>query len=86
MSENIYAPGTYVKGSVERVAHSARDAVALVFDGFKFKTEAPAIVEQAAPETPVVGEKPDTETPRTHTPAPSPRELARTKSQEDDKS
>lgn len=33
MSES-YAPGTYVKGDVQRVAHTARDAVALVFQGY----------------------------------------------------
>jgi len=37
-----YAPGTYVKGDVEREASSVREAVALVFDGFAPK---PKVIE-----------------------------------------
>lgn len=57
MSENQYAPGTYVKGDVEREALSSRDAVALAFDGFRPKhilglPEETAIEEPAAPFSP----------------------------------
>jgi hypothetical protein len=57
MSE--YAPGTYVKNGRTRVARSAREAVALVFEGYK-----PDVVDAPAP-------APVEETP---TPAPAPEE------------
>lgn len=50
MSDSNYAPGTYVKGDVERVALSSRDAVALAFEGFKPKADAPAAEEQKVEE------------------------------------
>lgn len=85
MTENPYAPGVYVKGDDERVANSARDAVALVFDGFLPKARS---IEPVADEEPAsVVETPTevpTETP-TPAPVPSPKALAR-KSQEDNKS
>lgn len=37
MSDAQYQPGIYVKGDQKRAAHTARDAVALVFDGFKLE-------------------------------------------------
>lgn len=49
MSENQYAPGTYVKGDLEREAISARDAVALVFEGFQRVEPVEDVVEPAAP-------------------------------------
>lgn len=41
-----YEPGTYVKGTIERDAATARVAVRLVFDGFrpKFDSETEAIL------------------------------------------
>ena len=42
-------PGIYVKGDVEREAFSAREAVALVWDGFVLKTE-PEAAEAPAEE------------------------------------
>lgn len=65
MSENItgaYAPGTYVKGSIERVASTSREAVALAFDGFKRKADPvkvdPQHEEPKAPEALVVAPRP----------------------------
>jgi hypothetical protein len=47
MTENTYAPGTYVKGDDERVANTASAAVALAFEGYRLKEEAvPAPVEE----------------------------------------
>lgn len=41
-NDGAYAPGIYVKGDVARVAKTASQAVAFVFDGFKpQKVESP---------------------------------------------
>jgi hypothetical protein len=76
MTENSYAPGTYAKGDDVRVANTSRDAVALVFEGFKPVADEPVAAEPKVDETP------------TPTPTPvAPRPVApRNKSQEDDKS
>lgn len=75
MSE--YTPGTYVKGGIERSANSAREAVALVFEGFKLKPEVvePEVVEVVEPvsdpapaEVPVVVETPKAEAPKPRAP------------------
>jgi hypothetical protein len=63
-----YEPRTYVKGAVERTALSAREAVALEFDGFRVKpvveaVEAPVEVEEPE-ETPVVETPPTIPTPK----------------------
>lgn len=45
-------PGTYVKNGVERIANTTREAVALVFEGYKFAgAVAPTVapVEDPAP-------------------------------------
>lgn len=47
MSDSPYKPGTYVKGDSERVANSAADAVALQFDGYSLKEDAPASTAEA---------------------------------------
>lgn len=70
MSESTYAPGVYVKDGVERNANSARQAVALVFDGFK-----PKPVEVAEPVS-----KPEPVAERPAAPRPTPP-----KKSEDDK-
>lgn len=73
MSE--YTPGTYVKGGIERNANSAREAVALVFEGFKPKAVEPEVVEVVEPvsepvvaEVPVVVETPKAEAPKPRAP------------------
>ncbi len=45
-----YEPGTYVKGDVVKVAKTARQAVALTFDGYRLKDEGDkAAAESTAP-------------------------------------
>lgn len=97
MSE--YKPGTYEKNGRIRVALSAREAVALAFEGYKPVAEQPAvaaaeaklaepvIVDEPALEQPVVDEPEVAETPAPKAPkTPTPTALARKQSQEDDKS
>lgn len=67
MSESNYAPGTYVKGDVERVAASSRDAVALVFEGYKPKANAPVEGEAPKADAPVEVAQVD-ETPKPRAP------------------
>lgn len=74
-NENPYAPGQYAKGDDVRVANNSRDAVALVFEGFK-----PVTAEAVVADEPKVVETP--------TPTPvAPRPVApRKPSQEDNQS
>ena len=58
-----YEPGTYRKGDTERVAKDAKQAVALVFDGFK-RVEDPAPAEE-----PVVEAQPKADEPVKDEPA-----------------
>lgn len=51
-----YAPGTYVKGDDVKVATTASKAVALVFQGYKLKSE--SVDEGAAPAAPVTDSAP----------------------------
>lgn len=59
MSESEYQPGTYVKGDVERVAHTASDAVALRFDGYTLKKDAPAPSDEKPSEPEQAPEQPE---------------------------
>lgn len=68
-----HQPGTYVKGDDERVAKNARQAVALAFDGYKLKPEAPQV--EKAPVADVDNDQADEQDPSSSlvTDAPKPQ-------------
>lgn len=68
-----YQPGTYVKeGASPRVARTAAQAVALVFDGFKPSEEKAEVPAAEVTETESTNEKvPDEPTPADAAPKPS---------------
>lgn len=73
MSE--YKPGVYAKDGVERVARTASAAVALVFEGFKLKPEAPVEESVEAPAAaPKADEPVKDEAPKPRSPKQTPTE------------
>jgi len=80
MSASKYQPGVYAKGDVRKTASHSRDAVALVFDGFKLveeNTTAPAAEDAPKPFVSETAEVKDDEP--SSTPAPAPSVPARSK-------
>lgn len=75
-----YEPGTYVKGNVEREAKNAKQAVALVFEGFKPKPKTETKTEDVKPAA-TVTETPEESTPESVTASsddtPSPAVVAK---------